>query len=148
MEKAHFTLSSNISIETVNGTSHNQSGTELGNDTQPRMVISIQQLKISKAVQFINDNYRNGVSRDDAAIQAGMSAAHFSRAFKKVMGMSYQDYLHSRRIAEARNLLHTTTKSINEIAKFLGFSDQTGFGRIFKKHTGLTPSAYRNGTGS
>ena len=144
MEKADFTLSGNLSVETVNGTSHHPLETGLRNDSQPRMVISIQQRKISKAVQFINDNYRNDVSRDDAAIQAGMSPAHFSRAFKKVMGMSYQDYLHSRRIAEARNLLHTTSISIHEIARFLGFSDQTGFGRIFKKLTGQTPSAYRN----
>ncbi len=144
MEKADFTLSGNTSVEPVNDTCHNLLGTELRNGTQPRMVISIQQRKISKAVQFINDNYKNDVSRDDAATQAGMSPAHFSRAFKKVMGMSYQDYLHSRRIAEARNLLHTTSISIHEIARFLGFSDQTGFGRIFKKLTGQTPSAYRN----
>ncbi|MGE5808633.1 MAG: helix-turn-helix domain-containing protein [Nitrospirota bacterium] len=57
--------------------------------------------------------------------------------------MSYQNYLFSRRITKARNLLRTSTKNITEIALALGFADPTGFGRFFKKLTGQTPSAFR-----
>jgi len=73
-----------------------------------------------------------------------MSPAHFSRIFKKVMGLPYQDYLNGRRITKAKNLLRTSAQSVTEIAVSLGFADPTGFGRIFKKLTGHTPSTYRS----
>jgi YesN/AraC family two-component response regulator len=58
--------------------------------------------------------------------------------------MSYQEYVNSKRITKAKELLCTSPKSIAEIAAYVGFADTTGFGRIFKKVTGHTPSAYRN----
>ncbi|MGC1455991.1 MAG: DNA-binding response regulator [Nitrospirota bacterium] len=100
--------------------------------------------KIQQAVLFINDNYRTDIRLAAAAREAGMSLAHFSRIFKKVMGLSYQNYLNSRRITKAKNLLRAGTRSISEIAISLGFADPTGFGRIFKKLTGNTPSAFRS----
>jgi AraC-like DNA-binding protein len=60
------------------------------------------------------------------------------------MGLPYQGYLNSRRITKAKNLLRTTPRSVADIAVSLGFADPTGFGRIFKKLTGQTPSAYRS----
>jgi len=112
--------------------------------TQPISVTLSQYRKIQKAVRFINDNYRNDICLDNVAREAGMSPAHFSRTFKKVMGLPYQDYLNGRRIMKAKKLLRTTAQSVTEIAIFLGFADPTGFGRTFKKLTSYTPSSYRN----
>jgi AraC-like DNA-binding protein len=100
--------------------------------------------KIQQAVRIINDNYRTDIRLAAVAREAGMSPAHFSRIFKKLMGLSYRDYLNSRRITKAKNLLRASARSVTEIAVFLGFADPTGFGRIFKKLTGHTPSAFRN----
>ncbi len=100
--------------------------------------------KIQQAVRFINDNYRTDIRLDVVAGEAGMSPAHLSRIFKKVMGLSYQDYLNNRRITKAKNLLLTSAQNVAEIAVSVGFSDPTGFGRIFKKLTGHTPSAFRS----
>jgi two-component system response regulator YesN len=115
---------------------------------QPGMLHSAVTLgrhhKIQQAVRFINDNYRTDIRLAAVAREAGMSPAHFSRIFKKVMGLSYQNYLNSRRITMAKNLLRTSTQSVTEIAVSLGFADPTGFGRIFKKLTGHTPSAFRS----
>jgi len=111
---------------------------------QPAAVTLSQYHKIQKAVRFINDNYRTDICLDDVCGEAGMSPAHFSRTFKKVMGLPYQDYLNGRRITKAKKLLRTSAQSVTEIAIFLGFADPTGFGRIFKKLTSLTPSAYRS----
>jgi YesN/AraC family two-component response regulator len=112
--------------------------------TPPSTVTLSQHHKIQQAVRFINDNYRTDIRLDAAAREAGMSPAHFSRMFKKVMGLSYQEYLNSRRITKAKNLLRTSAQSVSEIAISLGFADPTGFGRIFKKLTGHTPSAFRS----
>ncbi len=111
----------------------------------PHAAVTLSQYhKIQQAVRFINDNYRTDISHDAVAWEARMSPAHFSRIFKKVMGLSYQDYLNSRRITKAKNLLRTSAQSVTEIAVSLGFADPTGFGRIFKKLTSQTPSAYRS----
>ncbi len=112
--------------------------------TPPAGVALSQYHKIQQAVRFINDNYRTDIRLAAAAREAGMSPSHFSRIFKKVMDLSYQDYLNSRRITKAKNLLRTSAQSVTEIAVSLGFSDPTGFGRIFKKLTGHTPSAFRS----
>jgi YesN/AraC family two-component response regulator len=113
--------------------------------TSPPPAVTLSQYhKVLQAVRFINDNYRTDIRLAAAAGAAGMSPAHFSRIFKKVMGLSYQDYLNSRRITKAQNLLRTGAQTITEIALSLGFADATGFGRIFKKLTRQTPSAYRS----
>ena len=111
--------------------------------TPPSTVNLIRYHKIQQAVRFINDNYRTDIRLAASAREAGMSPSHFSRIFKKVMGLSYQDYLNNQRITKAKNLLRTSVRSVTEIAVSLGFADQTGFGRIFKKLTGHTPSAFR-----
>jgi AraC-like DNA-binding protein len=110
----------------------------------PSAVTLSQYHKIQQAVRFINDNYRTDIRLPAVAGEAGMSLSHFSRIFKKVMGLSYQEYLNNRRITKAKHLLRTSPRSVAEIAVSLGFADPTGFGRIFKKLTGQTPSAYRS----
>jgi len=125
-------------------------GTET--ESEPRLLPAAvtygQYHKIQKAVRFVDDNYRTDISRDAASGLAGMSPSHFSRIFRKVVGMSYQEYVNSKRITKAKDLLRTSPRSIAEIAVYLGFADTTGFGRIFKKLTSHTPSAYRNLSGS
>jgi YesN/AraC family two-component response regulator len=121
-----------------------------GSDTRvqpgmpPSTVTLSQYHKIQQAVRYINDNYRTDIRLNAVSREAGMSPSHFSRIFRKVMGLSYQEYLNSRRITKAKNLLRTNAQSVTEIAVSLGFADPTGFGRIFKKLTGHTPSAYRS----
>ena len=110
---------------------------------QPSTVTLSQYHKIQLAVRFVDNNYRSDIRLAAVAGEAGMSSSHFSRLFRKVMGLSYQEYLNSRRITKAKNLLRTSPKSVAEIAASVGFADPTGFGRIFKKLTGKTPSAYR-----
>ena len=119
-------------------------GTPAAPGGPPSTVTPSQYHKIQQAVRFINDNYRTDICLDDVAREAGMSPSHFSRIFKKVMGLPYQDYLNGRRITKAKNLLRTSAQSVTEIAVSLGFADPTGFGRIFKKLTGHTPSTYRS----
>lgn len=110
----------------------------------PHAVALGQYRRIQSAVRFINDRYQTDIRLGETARAGGMSPAHFSRIFRKVMGLTYQEYLGRRRIAKARNLLRTSVLSVTEIAQAVGFSDITGFGRIFKKLTGNTPTAYRN----
>ena len=46
---------------------------------------------------------------------------------------------------QARELLEGTNKSMKEICSEVGYSDPNYFSRIFKKHTGVTPTEYKEG---
>ena len=120
------------------------SSNHLNTEIPPSTITRNHHHKIQRAISYIDDNYHTDISRSAVAGQAGLSASHFSRMFRKVTGVSYQEYVNSKRITKAMKLLCTSPQSITEIAISLGFADTTGFGRIFKKLTGHTPSAYRS----
>jgi YesN/AraC family two-component response regulator len=70
--------------------------------------------------------------------------AYLSREFSKYFdNLSFGDYIRKLRIDKAIQLLDTSTHSLTEIAYLTGFSDQSHFTRIFKKHMGKSPSAYK-----
>jgi two-component system response regulator YesN len=60
------------------------------------------------------------------------------------MNMTVTEYIEQQRLVLARQHLAMTTKPIKEIAAEIGYMDQNYFSRVFKKHTGMSPSAYRN----
>jgi AraC-like DNA-binding protein len=70
--------------------------------------------------------------------------AYLSREFSKYFDdLTFGDYIRKLRIDKAIQLLTNTTHSMTEIAYLTGFSDQSHFTRIFKTHTGKSPSAYK-----
>lgn len=70
--------------------------------------------------------------------------AYVSREFSKYFdNLSFGEYIRKLRIEKAIQLIQTTDYPLTEIAYLTGFSDQSHFTRIFKKHTGKNPSAYR-----
>ncbi len=88
--------------------------------------------------------YGEPIRVEDAARLCAMSTSHFMSFFKRVTGQTFVAYLNSFRIAKAQTLLATTEKSISEISQETGFCGQSYFGKIFHKHVGMTPLAYRH----
>jgi AraC family transcriptional regulator, arabinose operon regulatory protein len=79
----------------------------------------------------------------DLAQRLHMSAAHFSRLFRKFVHQSPRDFLLETRLSRARYLLRETPLSIGEIAERLDYADVFFFSRQFKAKTGASPLAYR-----
>jgi AraC-like DNA-binding protein len=74
--------------------------------------------------------------------------SYLSREFSKYFDdLSFGDYIRKLRIERATQLLRDTDHSLGEIAYLTGFSDQSHFNRIFKKHTGQNPSKFRKKIG-
>ena len=70
--------------------------------------------------------------------------SYLSREFSKYFDdLSFGDYIRKLRIEKAISLLYDPKYSLAEIAYLTGFSDQSHFNRIFKIHTGRSPSVYR-----
>ena len=77
------------------------------------------------------------------AQKAGISENYLSRLVKQSTGRSVGAWIDIVRIQRAKRLLSSTTLSIIDIAVSVGVEDQSYFSRLFKKDTGITPSAFR-----
>ncbi|MGH7539134.1 MAG: helix-turn-helix domain-containing protein [Gemmatimonadales bacterium] len=75
------------------------------------------------------------------AHEAGLSPAHFARAFKETMGRAPHQFLLQLRLERARRLLELPGASLSDIAQRTGFADQAHLTRLFKRAYGVTPGA-------
>lgn len=76
--------------------------------------------------------------------QLGVSPVYLSRFVRTISGKPASKWISEAIIAEAKIMFRKPDISIREIAEDLHFSDQSSFGKFFKKHTGLSPLAYKN----
>ncbi|NLK28443.1 MAG: response regulator transcription factor [Clostridiales bacterium] len=101
-------------------------------------------IRIKKAVQYIEDNYGNKITLDDIAGHVGISKYYFSVLFKKEKGITFSNYLNSVRIEKAKQLLKNPQVTVNDVAYEFGFNDPQYFSKTFKKYTGMTVTEYRS----
>lgn len=99
--------------------------------------------RCKKIVLFIEEHYQEHISLEMISNHMGFSKEYFCRFFKKNFRMSFFKYLNESRIKKAEYLLLNTQHKIIDIAFETGFEDANYFTTVFKKETGLTPSAYR-----
>ncbi len=79
----------------------------------------------------------------DAARHVYLSESRLSHILRQELGYSFTEYVNLLRINHSKTLLLESRLSIAGVAKTIGFEDQGYFARVFKKITGVTPSAYR-----
>ncbi|WDC84358.1 AraC family transcriptional regulator [Caloramator sp. mosi_1] len=98
---------------------------------------------ISKVLEFINKNYKEDISLQDAAQYVNISYHYLSKIFKNEIGKGFTDYLTEFRIEKSMQLLSNKSLSIKEICQEIGYNDPNYYCKIFKKITGMTPTEYR-----
>jgi transcriptional regulator GlxA family with amidase domain len=81
----------------------------------------------------------------DLAAAALLSAAHFSREFRRAFGESPHAYLLTRRLERAAAMLRMTDRSVADICIAVGLSSVGSFTTTFTRVYGKSPSAYRAG---
>jgi YesN/AraC family two-component response regulator len=99
---------------------------------------------IQRAMGLIQQRYWERFSLADLAGQVGMSKYRLSHRFREVLGVTFREYLLRVRLERAKVLLAAGHLSITEVAHDVGFGDLPRFDKMFKRYTGLTPSAYRS----
>ncbi len=100
--------------------------------------------RLAKLLQYIETNYAEHVPIEKGAEMAAMSVSRFMRFFKKSTGMTFVSYLTHVRVNLAAEMLRSPEQSISEIAAATGFSDQSYFGRVFRKQFGMSPMKFRS----
>jgi AraC-like DNA-binding protein len=103
-------------------------------------------VRLERIFTFIHDNYTDmNIVLEKAAEAAALSKFHFTRFFKIETGQTFHTYLAKVRISRAIECLIQSDSPITDIAYTSGFSSVKTFNRLFKRYTGVSPSAYRYG---
>ena len=105
--------------------------------------ITVHEERIQDVCRHICTYYNQPIALSDMAKMAYMSPTYFSKKFKKVTGVGFNEYLNNVRIKMASNMLSETQYSVTEIARLCGYKDSNYFGDVFKKIMGISPSKYR-----
>ena len=77
------------------------------------------------------------------AEQTGASTHYLSQTFSQLLATTFYDYINTARVEYAKTLLKNTDKTVLSIANDAGFQSRSSFYTAFKKHSGMTPSAFR-----
>ena len=99
-----------------------------------------------RSIRYINEFYSKQIKITDLAKMENVSMTTYNLHFKRQMGMSPTQYISSLRMHSAKELLESSELSVKEIGIMCGYDDFNFFTKSFKKHTGLSPLAYRKST--
>ena len=99
----------------------------------------------SQFMNILGKHYTQERSVGFYAGQLNLTPKYLTTLIRKTSGRTAVEWIDDYVVLEAKNLLKYSTMSIQEIAYYLNFSNQSFFGKYFKSHTGMTPSAYRIG---
>ncbi len=98
---------------------------------------------MEQAMQYINENYAKQISVSKIAEEFGVERRRFAYLFEQHTGMNPSTYLTEYRMRRAKDLLEYHDTTIAEVAECVGYFDCFYFSRVFKKCTGMSPTAYR-----
>jgi AraC-like DNA-binding protein len=98
---------------------------------------------MKKILLYIDEHLEQDVSLAAISLKASISPAHFSRVFKQLTGMNLTEYITTKRIIRAKELLLETDNNIGMIAESCGFKSLPHFHRMFKRITSMTPASYK-----
>lgn len=98
---------------------------------------------IANAQEWLHQNFHRDFPLDAPARRVAMSLRNFVRRFKQATGDSPLIYLQKLRVAAAKRLLESGHRTMQEISDAVGYQDVAFFRQLFQRHTGVSPSAYR-----
>ncbi|WP_437951970.1 AraC family transcriptional regulator [Sorangium sp. So ce296] len=97
---------------------------------------------LQRVLELVDAELGEGLTVERMADAAGLSAAHFARAFRRSLGVAPHQYVMRRRLERARQALEARDADILNVARRLGFADQAHLTRLFKREFGVTPGQY------
>ena len=101
---------------------------------------------IGEVERIVQTRFRETLTVRAIAEEIGLHPVHVARTFRETRGLTIADRIRTLRIAEAERLLRHSSMPLAEVALCAGFADQSHFTKSFRRHPGVTPLRYRNGS--
>lgn len=98
---------------------------------------------VQKAIAYIEENWGLNLGLQQVADYVHLHPNHLSDLFKRETGVKFMDFVTRKKMQRASELLASSPAKVSEVAAMVGYEDTKYFGQMFKKHTGRTPSEYR-----
>ncbi len=98
---------------------------------------------VQAVISELQKNYMKDITLTSISEKHNISISHLSEMIRDELGMSYSEYIISKRIQRAKELLADETLSVNEVGEAVGYKDYYYFTKVFKRVVGITPSKYR-----
>ena len=108
-----------------------------------RPKLSNQEKRISKLIDWIDENCSERITLDDLSRISGISKKYLCTIFKKYTSKTPINYINEIRIENACYEMTVNGKSVTEAAYGNGFDDLSYFSKLFKEHKGVSPGKYR-----
>lgn len=99
--------------------------------------------KILKGFMELEYEYPNSRKIAEYAKMSNLSQGHFEALFKRATGNTPHKHIENTRIKKSCELLEKSFLSVSEISRSIGYNDPLYFSKVFKKHTGVSPTEYR-----
>jgi AraC-like DNA-binding protein len=97
---------------------------------------------IELAKQYIEANLSEDLSLEAVGTKVFLSPKYLSKLFKEEMGVTYTDYVTSRRMEQAKVLIENNNMTIDRVASSVGYGTTAYFIKRFKEMYGCTPGSY------
>jgi len=98
---------------------------------------------VAQVTRYFWENLNEDITLNDVLKRFSVNKNILNDAFNKEVSMSCMAYLELLRINLAKRILQFGDETVSEISVICGYSDTNYFTKVFKKHTGMTPSAFR-----
>ena len=93
--------------------------------------------------RYADEQYTDSITISELSATYRKNEKYLGRLFKREIGLSFGDYVLSKRLKKAEKLLKTPDEKIIEIALECGFDNISYFNRVFKNKNGMSPGDYR-----
>ena len=95
------------------------------------------------AEKWLSENYSHPDPVAGVVAACGIAERSLQRRFREATGVTIITYTQNLRIEEAKRVLESEQRSVDEVAAGVGYENTTFFRRLFKRSTGLSPGEYR-----
>ncbi len=109
-----------------------------------QIMAGIPNQRIERVKDYLTEHYQQDIEINQLAERFNVSRSYLMREFKKVTKQTVNQFLTTRRVEVAKQLLQD--HSVTDTAFAVGFNNSNYFSTVFKKSTGLTPGQYQQKT--
>lgn len=105
--------------------------------------LSMEEIYFQNFLDLIQEHYKRQHTVEFYANQVNITPHYLTIIVKRLTGETVSEFIYNLVFSKAKHLLNEPNKTIQQIAEELNFSDQSAFGKFFKRRSGLSPKQYR-----